>query len=220
MVSVRQACCLANSKTMWKHLLSVNCYHQYFTDVILSRLRVLSIKLSHRLEVGKRSKFRGLPIISLSERSSIKLGSNAYLISRSINTALGVNHPVILRTVRPMARIYIGDYFRASGVSICAAEEIIIGSRVTMGANATIVDTDFHSENPAERSSLADGSAALTGRVRIGDDVFIGMNATILKGVTLGDGATIGACSVVVKDVPPLAVFCGNPARHVRDTRP
>jgi virginiamycin A acetyltransferase len=46
--------------------------------------------------------------------------------------------------------------------------------------------------------------------------VYIGYNVTILSGVAIGDGAAIGACSVVTKDVPPYAVVAGNPARVLR----
>lgn len=50
----------------------------------------------------------------------------------------------------------------------------------------------------------------------VGDDVWIGRDATILPGVTIGSGAVIGAHSVVTKDVAPYAIVAGNPARHVR----
>ena len=51
----------------------------------------------------------------------------------------------------------------------------------------------------------------------IGNDVWIGINAVIMRGVTIGDGAVIGANAVVSRDVPPYAVVGGNPARHIRD---
>lgn len=50
----------------------------------------------------------------------------------------------------------------------------------------------------------------------IGNDVWIGRNATILSGVNIGDGAIIGACAVVSKDVPPYAVVVGNPAKIIK----
>jgi acetyltransferase-like isoleucine patch superfamily enzyme len=54
------------------------------------------------------------------------------------------------------------------------------------------------------------------GGVVIGNDVWIGVNATILSGVTIGDGAIIGACSVVTKDVAPYTIVAGNPAKAIR----
>jgi acetyltransferase-like isoleucine patch superfamily enzyme len=49
----------------------------------------------------------------------------------------------------------------------------------------------------------------------IEDDVWIGFNATVLKGVTIGRGAIIGASTVVTKDVPPYAIVVGNPQRQI-----
>ncbi len=60
-----------------------------------------------------------------------------------------------------------------------------------------------------------DLESSTKGPVVIGNDVWIGMNATILSGVNIGDGAVIGAQSVIAKDVPPYAIVVGNPARIV-----
>ena len=58
--------------------------------------------------------------------------------------------------------------------------------------------------------------ASTRGGITIGNDVWVGMNATILSGVTIGDGAVIGANSLVSRDVPPYAIAAGNPARVVK----
>ena len=52
--------------------------------------------------------------------------------------------------------------------------------------------------------------------VRIGDKAWIGFNAIILKGVTVGEGAIVAAGAVVTKDVPPYTIVAGNPARVIR----
>lgn len=61
-----------------------------------------------------------------------------------------------------------------------------------------------------------DGHPATKGPTRIGNDVWIGYGATVMSGVTVGDGAIIGARAVVTRDVPPYAIVTGNPARVAR----
>ncbi len=56
--------------------------------------------------------------------------------------------------------------------------------------------------------------------VKIEDDVWIGFNAAVMKGVTIGRGAVIGACAVITKNVEPYAIMAGNPARKVGESRP
>ncbi|RDJ21518.1 antibiotic acetyltransferase [Bosea caraganae] len=65
-----------------------------------------------------------------------------------------------------------------------------------------------------------DGHDATRGDVSIGHDVWIGSQAMILSGVTIGHGAVIAACAVVVKDVAPYAIVGGNPAREIRKRLP
>ena len=195
-------------------LLSVHRYPEYMVDLVICQAALACLGWMHDFQIGSAAGIRGLPIISLARGSSVHVGHRAYLISRSRNTALGVNHAMVIRAMRASARICIGDDFHASGVTLCAASAIEIGDRVVMGANACVVDTDFHSLNSRIRSSgSADEENAAAEMVRIGHDVFVGMNAMILKGVSVGNGAVIGAGSVVTKDVPEKAIVAGNPAR-------
>jgi acetyltransferase-like isoleucine patch superfamily enzyme len=196
-------------------LLSIHRYPSFFTDLVLAKVLFHYLSISHSFRVGKSAVVRGLPILSIARHSTIGIGDHAYLISRSRNTALGVNHPVILRTLKSGARICIGKHFRASGVTLCAADSILIGDRVTIGANATVTDTDFHALDPAIRSSPEDAARATAKPICIGSDVFIGGGAMILKGVQIGSGAVIGAAAIVTRDVPERAIVVGNPARQV-----
>lgn len=100
-----------------------------------------------------------------------------------------------------------------TGGSLIAAEKVVIGDDVNVGANTVIMDTDFHPLD-AEARRL-DSVPAETDPILIEDDVFIGVNCLILKGVTLGKGSVIGAGSVVTKDVPPNAIVAGNPTRLI-----
>ena len=118
--------------------------------------------------------------------------------------------------------IEIGDYCFISAASLAATEKIIIGNYVYIAGGVTIVDTDFHPVDPALRmtdtiavSTVGDKSRRPkfdSAPVIIEDDVWIGYNATILKGVTIGKGSVIHPGSVVSKNVPAGSVVCGNPA--------
>ena len=127
--------------------------------------------------------------------------------------SLGVFQPVILKVVRPTARLDFGDDVGISGASISASESITIGHRVLIGSGALITDSDAHPLNPSERE---DHSNTAVAPVVIEDDVFIGARSIILKGVTIGRGSVIGAGSVVSKDIPANVVAAGNPCRVLK----
>ncbi len=121
--------------------------------------------------------------------------------------------------------IRIGDYCYFTNAVLLCELHLQIGNYVVIGWNATIADTDFHPLPPAERiadalacSPLGQGHsrpAIAKKTVTIEDDVWIGPNATILKGVTIGAGAWIEAGALVTRDVPPAARVLGNPAQVV-----
>ena len=126
-------------------------------------------------------------------------------------------------------RILIGDYCYFTNAVLLCELELRIGSYVVIGWNATIADSDFHPLSPAERIADAIACSPLSkGRPRpeiakravvIEDDVWIGPNATILKGVRIGAGAWIEAGSLVTRDVPPGSRVLGNPAQIVGEVK-
>jgi acetyltransferase-like isoleucine patch superfamily enzyme len=168
-------------------------------------------------EVATNARFMGPAIIARFEGSQVTLGERVVLCSWSRWTALGVSHPVVLRTLTPGAVLRIGRDTGISGGSFCAAVGIEIGERCLIGADVMISDTDFHAIDPEARSTTTDWSRIRSAPVRIGNDVFIGARAVILKGVQIGDGAVIGAGSVVTRSVPARSVAAGNPARCIRE---
>ena len=200
-----------------KNLLAPIMFHRYpgyfrwfWHEVVLPyRVRKAGITL-----LGEVS-FAGYPIISMAPDSSITIGQGSTLCSESPSTALCVNHPIVLRTLNPGAAIKIGNGVRMSGTSICAAISITIKDNVCIGSNVVIADTDFHSLYPGVRASKEDMKLAYKAPVVIEHDVFIGAGAYILKGVTIGQNAIIGASAVVTKSVPAWAIVMGNPAQQV-----
>lgn len=163
---------------------------------------------------GRRWRFYGVPIIQKHRRSHMTFGDGLQLRSTARSNPLGSNHPVVLVTWKAASHLEVGADFAMTGGSVCAADRIVIGSHVTVGANAVITDTDFHPVDYEQRKSRPSGGPTAT--VTIEDDVFIGMNSLILKGVSIGRGSVIGAGSVVTTDVPPGVIVAGNPARVVR----
>jgi len=123
------------------------------------------------------------------------------------------------------AQVTIGDYCYFTNAVLLCELELRIGSYVVIGWNASIADTDFHPIAPAERIADAIACSPLgVGRPRphiprqpviIEDDVWIGPNATILKGVRIGAGAFIEAGSLVTRDVPSRSRVLGNPGQIV-----
>ena len=121
----------------------------------------------------------------------------------------------------------IGDFTLLNGALIMAEEKIEIGSHCLISWNVGIADSDFHPLEPAQRLIDAQALAPYfknrpprpklkTAPVKIADNVWIGMNATILKGVSIGENSVVAAGSVVSKSVPSNTVVAGNPAVAVR----
>lgn len=205
---------MINVFTLLRRLVSFHKYPRYLMDVYVN-LILQKFWRFQGVNLGNGIIWLGKPILSKIKGSSIIIGKGCMICSRSSQTALGVNHPVILRTLRPAARLQIGSGVRMSGTTICVAESVTIGDRCVIGANVTIVDTDFHSLDPIIRSSKDDDQSACHKPVQIGNDVFIGGNSLILKGVKIGDGAVIGAGSVVTNSVPEREIVAGNPAHPI-----
>ena len=108
---------------------------------------------------------------------------------------------------------HFGDHVYANfNLTLVDDGEIFIGDHTMIGPNVTLITTG-HPIRPDLRERVAQFSEP----IRIGRNVWIGANVTVLTGVTIGDNAVIGACSLVTRDVPADCVAVGTPARVVRE---
>jgi acetyltransferase-like isoleucine patch superfamily enzyme len=130
----------------------------------------------------------------------------------------------------PQARVSIGDYALVHGVRIICDEEVVIGRYSLLSWNVVLMDTYRSARDPQLRREHLRGMPGtrppvLSGSDRprpvvLGANVWIGFGAVVLPGVQIGDGAVVGAKSVVTEDVAAYTVVAGNPARPVRELTP
>jgi len=169
-----------------------------------------------QIRVGTDWRLYGTPVIQRHRDSRISIGDRLELRSWAWSNPLVADHRCLLATWTQGASIEIGDGFAMTGGSICAAQHIEIGDDVTIGANCVIMDTDFH-QLPGNHDTRP--REAATQPVMIKDSVFIGTRSLVLKGVSIGPSAVIGAGSVVTRSIPANTVAVGNPARVISEAR-
>jgi acetyltransferase-like isoleucine patch superfamily enzyme len=156
-----------------------------------------------------RVMFAGRPLVSVAHNSTLTLGRDVEVASALRANPLGCFQPCVLRTLAPGARLVLGNNTGLSATVLCAGLSIEIGEATLIGSGAMIIDNDFHVYS--DQGWRTDSQAGAR-PIKIGRQVFIGARAIILKGVTIGDRAVIGAGAVVTRDVPADHLAAGNPA--------
>lgn len=114
------------------------------------------------------------------------------------------------------SNISLGDRFYANfNLTILDCALVTIGDRVMIGPNVSILAATHEVEVESRRANIE-----FARPITIGNDCWIGGHSVILPGVTVGDGVTIAACSVVTRDIPSWSVAMGTPARVVKKVKP
>lgn len=157
--------------------------------------------------LGPGCEFNGCPRFRPHPRSTITIGAGCMFNSSPVSNLIGVNRPCIISTLSEGARVHIGPNCGFSGTVIGCASEIVLGENVRCGANTLITDTDWHPDDPRSGPDAP---------VEIGNGVWLGINVTVLKGVTIGENTLIGAGSVVTRSLPANVVAGGIPAKVLR----
>ena len=165
-----------------------------------------------RIKCGRNVRFMGRTIIRAYEKDAICIGDDVIFNSRDNRNLVGLAGPTIL-CVSKGGKLTIGNNSGLSAVVLNVRSSIQIGDNVKIGGNVRIFDHDFH---PIEWDARRHPEQMDKTRVRpvvIGDDVFIGTNAIILKGTCIGERSIVAAGSVVFGlNIPPDSMVKGNPA--------
>ncbi|MGF1757567.1 acyltransferase [Photobacterium sagamiensis] len=149
-------------------------------------------------------------------RECISIGSGSTLYSED---NLGFENRSVRLTVvkinqQSAGRITIGDNVMLQGTAIVCYNAVEIGNNVLFGPQVTIMDSSGHPIR--DRGNHDEAARTTSAKVTIKDNVWIGMGATILKGITIGENSVIGANSVVYESIPDNCIAIGNPARIVK----
>lgn len=182
---------------------------------LLKRLIIIQIGKMNYLDarwwgvnLNNGVKFQGKCYFKRFPGSKISIGKNCSFLSKSFSNQIGINRPCMLSTQTKNAQLIIGENCGFSGTVLGAFKLIKIGNNVRCGANTLITDSDWHNEDPRSGEPKA---------VIIEDNVWIGVNTIVLKGVTIGANSVIGAGSVVAKSIPANVVAAGNPCKIIRN---
>jgi galactoside O-acetyltransferase len=179
---------------------------------------------SRALNAYGRHRLRGAVALSIGKRSKVRFDR----INPMPQCRLTIGKDCIIGTRvsfdREGAAFTCGDRCYIGASHLVLAQAITLGDDVVISWGVTIVDHNSHAIEWNKRANdvldWARGTKNWTdvkvAPVRIENRAWIGFNAIILKGITIGEGAIVGAGAVVTKDVPPYTVVAGNPARVVR----
>lgn len=189
-----------------------NFIRRYYL-AILSRFNTVCMYIQANIcgvQLGRGCVFRGRASFHVSNGGAMIIGrDNTFLSKESVNN-IGINHRCIL-SVTPIegrtCTLQIGDKCGFSGTAIWCFDSITIGNNVRCGANTLIMDGDAHFDDPRTSPPKS---------IIIKDNVFLGANVVVKKGVTIGENSVVGMNSVVTKDIPANCVAVGNPCRIIK----
>ncbi|PAW92357.1 hypothetical protein CKK33_02155 [Mucilaginibacter sp. MD40] len=159
----------------------------------------------------------GIPILDINMEGTFSIGKRFWFNSGKYH-AMGGRQQQCYFVAAKGAEISIGDNVGVTSIAIICHSKISIGNNVKIGINTVIYDTDFHSLDARIRNQIPESIEGVRSKpVTIMDGAFIGGHTTILKGVTIGKNAIVGAGSVVFKSIPDEQVWAGNPAVYIKD---
>ena len=196
-----------------------------FGDFINYLKNFLVKNLNHNVQLDGRVKILGgLPHFKVPRDGMVRFGRNVVLNSdfKNTNTALTYRCKFVTGYT---GRITVGHNSMFNGVCVVAYKSVTIGANCQIASSTMISDTDFHPVDSAERLKQVSGQpfsfdSVKKAEIIIGENVWVGWNCTILKGVVIGDNCIVAAGSVVLSGkYPSDSLIAGNPAKVVKSLR-
>ncbi len=179
----------------------------------------VNLNLKSQVLIGENSKFySGSKVVNITkEKYRIQIGNHCNIRGELLVFGYG-------------GTLTIGNYcFIGEGSRIWVGEKISIGSNVLIAHNVNIIDTNSHELNAQKRAKGYQNLVEIghssnkgeieTAKIQIDNHAWISFGASILKGVHVGEGAIVGAGSVVTKDVKPYTLVAGNPAQFIKNLK-
>jgi len=168
------------------------------------------------VQLGVSSDIRNKVYLQVEEDANVTIGNHFCLYSGDNLSPFCHNINASI-CVYPQATLSIGHHSGMSGGMIWATKSITIGNYVNIGGNCCILDSDIHHIDwQQRRKDREENIPYQKADIVIEDDVWIGANCTILKGVHIGARSIIGAGSIVVKDIPADSIAAGNPCHVIK----
>lgn len=183
-------------------------HYKYFDFLIFLGKRNHISAFWWGVKLGKKCRFLGKTYFRTVPNTKIRIGDNCTFNSnRQASTLHNRTCSLLTNHSNFEAKIEIGNNCGFSGTVIGAFRSIKIGDNVMCGANTFIFDGDFHLNDPRVGEPMP---------IIIEDNVWLGINSIVMKGVSIGKNSVIGANSVVVKDIPANVIAAGNPCRVIK----
>lgn len=181
-------------------------YWERFRIIVWRRVRVrISRKGKLTINPGAKIRFGLCWPMTNPNFSTLKIDDKAEVVVHGD----WIFHSGVFISVNKGAMLELGSGLSNNDFDITCFNNIRIGNHVYISKGVVIRDSDNH--------NVLRGDYVQSKPIIIGDNVWIGMRAIILKGVTIGDGAIVAAGAVVTKDVPPNSVVGGVPAKVIRE---
>lgn len=194
------------SKLLWKSGIKnslISITRKNFRNTILYKNSYLNIHQHSKISVSSSFSFNTKWAYNDPKKSFLIMRKDSQLNVRDFRIYSGANI-----SINENATLILGSGYINHNVNIACFEKIQIGEDVAISENVVIRDSDNHEISPAKRN--------MTLPIIIEDHVWIGMNAVILKGVTIGSGSIIAAGAVVTNNIPPNVIAAGVPAKVIQ----